>query len=385
MTNLARLIAKNQQTCAPVLDLGNCQLTGDEPELLLLPSLSHVEKLIFCDEYWRSEGDGARVKHKSKNKGAKNELQHLRFGLPPNLKSLFLAGALDLGKKPQKSLAQIEQLQHLEELDVFGCKLKTLDFLAPLSQLQSLTITDNPLRGLQSLENLKNLKILISNSSNIKNLSPLASLQNLQILMFWNNNLNDISPLSGLSELNELILGCNNIKDISTLATMPKLTHLQLWENDNISDISPIAELTAMRDLNLASNKINNINALSDMHQLQQLHIDRNPIDNIAVLENMPKLHYLVVDLPKLHHLPSYGILCVARYNKPTNDFSGYPTLGDFEQKRNLPELDKIWQLLISSDKDNITLAKQLTKGLLWSPADFELYCDAARQLKNLE
>lgn len=384
MSILANLISENQQNCAPVLDLGNCQLTGDEPELLLLPSLSHVEKLIFCDEYWRSEGEGSRIMYKSQNKGAKNQLQHLRFGLPPNLKSLFLAKSLDLGKKPQKSLLQIEQLANLEELDVFGCKLQNLDFLAPLSQLRSLCITGNPLRGLHVLEKLQNLSILVANSANVKNLSPLASLQNLQILLFWNNNISDISPLSGLSELRELILGYNKISDISALATLTKLTDLQLWDNENISDISSLTQLTAMRDLNLSSNKIDNIDALCNMHQLQRLDIERNSIENIAVLENMPKLHYLVVGLPLLNHLPSYGILYVALYNKPTNDFSGYPASGDFEHKRNLPEFDKIWQLLRSAKKKNIILAEQLAKDLLWLSSDFKLYRDAAQQLRNL-
>jgi len=48
--------------------------------------------------------------------------------------------------------------------------------------------------------------------------------------------------------------------------------------------------------------------------------------------------------------------------------------LGDHTHLKELPHVEKIWQLMKTEDEENINLAQQLAKGQGWTEEEFKMY-----------
>ncbi|WP_020606027.1 leucine-rich repeat domain-containing protein [Spirosoma spitsbergense] len=122
MSDLARqLIAENQRTHAPFLDLGNCGLKDSNLPTELF-TLTWLTALNLGDCYKNSQDNWKA----SQNTGVKNQLS-------------------------EKSLHQVNQLEQIQRLDLSSNRVNDIRFLAELPQLQSLDLRNNQITAVSNL------------------------------------------------------------------------------------------------------------------------------------------------------------------------------------------------------------------------------------------
>jgi len=95
------------------------------------------------------------------------------------------------------------------------------------------------LAGMQYLRNLEELNVWWSGVSDLR---PLSNLSSLRILRISRSEIVDVSPLRGLTGLTRLVLPQNRISDVSPLSTLVNLNALIL-DSNQITDLRPIANL----------------------------------------------------------------------------------------------------------------------------------------------
>jgi internalin A len=140
------------------------------------------------------------------------------------------------------------------QLNLFGVKIYSLDFLRNFKELESLSITDCGVENISSISQLYNLKTLQLVDNLIKNISPLLELKKLKILY-----------LSG-----------NPISNIELIGNITNLTELQIWDV-GIQDINFTKNLNHLIFLNVSQNSITSIDSIINL-QLDSLHFFRNQI-----------------------------------------------------------------------------------------------------------
>jgi Leucine-rich repeat (LRR) protein len=130
---------------------------------------------------------------------------------------------LYLGKpasRRSRDLTPIAGLTGLRALNLNGCRVGHLKFLARLTALKTLC-----LRQCHSLADL----------------TPLAGLTQLEYLSTrYGKEIKDIAPLAGLTRMRNLQLRMCQAPDLAPLSGMKDLRHLDLSECVNISDLKPL-------------------------------------------------------------------------------------------------------------------------------------------------
>ncbi len=332
MSELAlQLIAGNQHTQNPKLDLGNCGLTTLPEELF---DCVWLEELILSNKWWDPK---QKEWVDSYNKGPRNNLSALHKNIT-NLKQLkilkaggnyntkwkisdfdFLSSltelqSLDLSFNQISKCSFLSSFKDLQFLNLSFNEVSDVSFLSSLTSLQSLDLSSNQisdfsflssLTGLQSLglslnrisdagflSSLTNLQSLNLSSSQISDISFLSSLMSLQSLDLSVNQISDFSFLSPLTGLQSLNLSFNGISDISFVSSLTGLQSLDLSSNQ-ISDISFLSSFKGLQTLNLSSNEVSDISFLSSLTSLQSLNLSFNPISDISFLSSLTGLHSL--------------------------------------------------------------------------------------------
>ena len=201
-------------------------------------------------------------------------------------------------------------------------------------------ITDlEPLRGMH-------LKELLLYGNQIKDLSPIADMQDLELLVLAGNQISDVSALAGLKNLHVLMLVDNPIGDFTPLqdiygqlkekdfeltkaeviqfsdAALERAVRREMnipegpittvdaayvgWlsldtdpnaqESEKIQDISALRYFTGLDGVTMNGNLIRDISPLMDLHDLHQLWLLGNPLDDINQLAGFTKLVKLGFD-----------------------------------------------------------------------------------------
>jgi len=200
----------------------------------------------------------------------------------------------------------------------------------------------------------------------LKILSECTHLENLQ-LSCNDEVLEEISWIKTLTKLRILNLrsgGVSILKDISPLADLQNLEDLNLGFQFVISDLSPLKNLTNLKKIDLHSLQISDISIISNLEKLEELDISFNQIRDIACLKNLKNLEKLRLSIEYLSYPPIWLVYLKTEDGK----------LGDYNHREELPEVEKIWQLMITKDEENINLAQQLAKGQGWEKEEFEMY-----------
>ncbi|WP_461051038.1 leucine-rich repeat domain-containing protein [Spirosoma arcticum] len=160
MSDLARqLIADNQRTQAPFLDLGNCDLTTLPNELFTLTWLVELN----LSDYYRNKTNSEWVE--TQNIGSENRLT-------------------------ADSLQRLGQLLQLRSLALSANRIEDYRFLKNLPQLQSLVLRNNRF---------------------IKKYTFLEKLTELQNFALRNNQIEDYAFLERLTQLQTLDLSTNQM------------------------------------------------------------------------------------------------------------------------------------------------------------------------------
>ncbi|RXT08756.1 leucine-rich repeat domain-containing protein [Ammoniphilus sp. CFH 90114] len=213
-----------------------------------------------------------------------------------NLSSLYLADTA-----VTHDVYQIATLTQLEDLDLSGTRLSTLDSLTHLGQLKTLHAHRNQVQSVGALSHLTELSELALQENEIGSIDAIGHLVKLQSLYLANNQISDISSLSSLSALTRLGLSGNSIKDIDVLSNLKELRQVDL-SNNKITNIDALLSLDGLEWVSLAGNPLlpsafHTIKALQDKGVMVQYDIPSPgafPGDRLIEFEdkNLEKIVY---------------------------------------------------------------------------------------------
>lgn len=237
---------------------------------------------------------------------------------------------LSLNKTAIENLDFINQLRHLQQLELDGLDKQAINFdridVEKLSQIWKLYITD----------------------VDLEDISFLSKFPALQKLKLSKTNIHDIGAIANLGELKELTLANNKIDDLSNLRNCSKLTKLTLDGTTTTSgkqvDISFVND-TNIDTLLMKKCKLTDLSALSGNDKLRQL--DASDSDYQLTANGLPD------SLPKLEGLNISG-----GYFTSLNDLPIYPNLKQLALDRSglsdLNGIQKQKQLEIASFVGNM-------------------------------
>jgi len=97
---------------------------------------------------------------------------------------------------------------------------------------------------------------------------------------------------------------------------------------------------------------------------LVYLDVSKNPVLEIPFTKNLDNLKRFYIDLKSVKYPPIWYVM----QKQKGKNFS------DYLKKKELPFVEKIWNLIISEDNRNTSLAKQLAIGQGWTEEEFEMY-----------
>ena len=141
MSDLAKqLIEENLQTKNPILDLGKCGLDGTEKVLDRLAECTHLETLIFSNEW--IDFDSSTI-ISSNNSGKENYLTQLPDSLPHQLQSLIAGGYGGLWEV--SDLKPFVYLKQLRDFNLSASQLSDVEVLGELKELERLNLNANKL------------------------------------------------------------------------------------------------------------------------------------------------------------------------------------------------------------------------------------------------
>lgn len=433
-----KLILENLRTKNPTLDLGRCGLEGTEKALEQLQECTHLQTLIFSNKWSNEQGSGwissqnqgswnqlmqipknlpqslkTLILSGNEGWGIQNitSLQHLKglekLSLSSNnlqdisfLKELKQLKFLDLESNQIQNLSPLADLEQLEYLDLCYNQISNIDGLRKMKNLQKLDLSENQIQTIEALQHCQSLTYLDASENQIQDISCLKGLKKLKKLELENNEIEDLSALQNLQNLQQLYAAHNQIQNVDALRNLTNLTCLILsnnqisaghyaatWEHEEL--LWSLQNLQNLQQLDLSFNEgIIHISQLKNLRNLQYLDLTSTSlqIENIAVLQYLPNLKRLdlydipIQDITFLKNLKNLEGLSIS------HKYLGYPPicyvflrnkggkLGDYIHLPELPQVEKIWQLMKSNDEKNMELARQLAQSQGWTEEGFEMY-----------
>lgn len=173
----------------------------------------------------------------------------------------------------------------IEELTINSDKIKDLTGLKYLNQLKKLTIMNTPIQSLAELESLQNLTELNLNHIGFTAKRP--------------NGILDYSSLSQLPNLIVLSIGSNKLEDLSFLGALQNLKNLTIQDaklsQKNFENIFSLEHLKSLEMLNFSGNELKDLSPILELKELKNLNVSHNPIEDIHLINNFPKLTALSV------------------------------------------------------------------------------------------
>jgi len=161
------------------------------------------------------------------------------------------------------SLAGIEQLTSVREVDLTGQDVTDLAPLAALTGLASLRLTSNAaVTDLSALDGLPLTNLGLSGTG-VSDLGPLAGTTTLQWVGLAGTGVTDLRPLAGSTGLLELDVAHASVADLSPLAGATSLSRLDVRENQ-VADLTPLASMPALDELWVGGNPVADLRPLLD-------------------------------------------------------------------------------------------------------------------------
>ncbi|MCL6257478.1 leucine-rich repeat domain-containing protein [Aquiflexum sp. TKW24L] len=261
------LIKKNMETKDPYLDLGNCGLSGDEPELELLRECEHLETLVMANdwnEYNEDIGDWIRVISQNSGKknyfNKKNGIFNIEDYLPINLKEFILSNSsLD-------SFSLNGHPKNLEKLNLEFCRIYNFGSLKNLVFLRELNLAELEI-DLPEITNCPNIEILNLNGNYIYNFEPISIFSKLKKLFLINNDARDLNFIKSLFNIEVLDLRGNKVKEIELLSNLKSLKILYISDNPEVRNISSFSKLVNIQKLVFSTSRISDLSGLKELIQ----------------------------------------------------------------------------------------------------------------------
>ena len=279
--NLGSLKDLSTLTKLETLDLTGCRFSSDDLAILAkLPNLTNLT-LSSCSLSTISALEGAPALTKldiSYNGGVRN-LQALSS--IPTLKELYLNN--NALSNDANSLPQLAGLANLEKLDVSYNSITSLDPISSCIKLNWLCADGNQLTNLDGISPLSLLTHLSLDYNKLTDVSTLGSCMELTNLSIANNEVTDISDLSTLMKLEILDFSYNKVSALPTWQDGCTLRTIDGSYNE-LTSIDNLKTLEHLSYVYMDYNKLTSIDALADGHNLVQINVFGNDIDDVSKL-----------------------------------------------------------------------------------------------------
>ncbi|BAV07949.1 Leucine rich repeat-containing protein [Filimonas lacunae] len=240
----------------------------------------------------------SRLEKAKQSKNKRADLSKLRLkALPAELLQWEDVQQLNLAYNPITTIGtEITQLKQLKVLELESCELETFpEAITQLTELEQLDLTFNPLSELpSSFASLQQLKKLYLANCMFQQLpETLSHLPNLEVLNAdFQRGIAELDIKEGFSQLKELTL----FGDLQV--ALPKLERLSISLKATPALPASITGCKKLKKLDIKSARYLKgfPDELANLKQLDELSFYlHNKFDNIAVLQQLPKLKTLFV------------------------------------------------------------------------------------------
>ena len=195
------------------------------------------------------------------------------------------------------TLKNLSYLSKLKGLNVSGCNIEDTSYFQDLVYLEQLYVAGtNRLYEIKGLEQLKNLKHLDVERSKIDCIKKIKAHENLRSLHLSNTDVSKLSHLDRFPNLEELRMGNTyEIEKMEGLQVLPNLKEL-LIRGTSIKQIEGLERLTNLEVLDLSDNEITEIKGLGQLTKLRELNLNENKITKIENLDHLTNLEPLLLE-----------------------------------------------------------------------------------------
>jgi serine/threonine protein kinase len=184
----------------------------------------------------------------------------------------------------------------------------------PVSYITDYTVNGvdyyNERGDIQSLEDLKHMPdigLLSLCKQKITDLSGLEVLTELFGLELADNNITELNAISSLNNLETIDLSGNKISDISPLLNLKDKIIAVTLNRNQLTDFNTINQFKSLRWVYLYGNKISSLPEIEI--DLEVLHINDNPIDEVSIKNANSTLKYLYIEDTNINDLTKIGNL----------------------------------------------------------------------------
>ncbi|XP_052816952.1 internalin I-like [Mya arenaria] len=209
-------------SCNFIEQIQNLEFNKDLRELKLYDNrLRKIECLENLKELVSLQLQHNKIKVIGKSLSGQKKLKTLRIDCnqllkidPPELSMCVQITTLDISYNMLDSLAALNYLPNLEEVNAAGNRLRTVSDLSKCKRLGELDLSGNRITDLSGLRGLPKLNTLNISNNQLSSLKTLGKLRNLQDLLASHNHIHELSPIPvQLPGLETLDLTNNEIVD----------------------------------------------------------------------------------------------------------------------------------------------------------------------------
>ncbi|WAQ96899.1 PP1R7-like protein, partial [Mya arenaria] len=183
--------------------------------------IEQIQNLEFNKELVSLQLQHNKIKVIGKSLSGQKKLKTLRIDCnqllkidPPELSMCVQITTLDISYNMLDSLAALNYLPNLEEVNAAGNRLRTVSDLSKCKRLGELDLSGNRITDLSGLRGLPKLNTLNISNNQLSSLKTLGKLRNLQDLLASHNHIHELSPIPvQLPGLETLDLTNNEIVD----------------------------------------------------------------------------------------------------------------------------------------------------------------------------
>ncbi|CAL6090151.1 Leucine_Rich Repeat (LRR)-containing protein [Hexamita inflata] len=202
-----------------------------------------------------------------------------------------------------KSLEGIQNLNELQQLQIYFCELESVEQLGSLKQqLIKVLFRDNKLISTKGLQILKNHTVLELQGNLLSSLEGMEQLTNLTNLDLSRNQLKSVGQLKNLTNLINLNLNDNFLENVTELGNLENLVDLNL-RNNILQNLDGLEKLTNLQIIDLFNNQISSLKGMRNLQNLTTVNLINNKLRSVDGLKNLPKLQILLLQSNQLQTL----------------------------------------------------------------------------------
>ncbi|WP_319528994.1 leucine-rich repeat domain-containing protein [uncultured Cohaesibacter sp.] len=209
--------------------------------------------------------------------------------IPNSIKYLININDLDLSGTQITSIDILAHLVNMRRLNLSGTPILSIDCLSQLPTLYSLNLSGTKVSSLDSIAEIESLTALNVSGTRIKTIAPLKNLYRLGALDLSNTHVTEIESMANLNDLTDLDLCDTPIDSIDSLRHLSKLTFLDL-SGTQITSVEPLSKLANLQKLRLSNTNVESIAAISNLRNLRRLDLDNSQVDDLRPIKRIRNL-----------------------------------------------------------------------------------------------